>query len=184
MNFTEDYCNTLIESFNNDENTGGDMFQQLLNSYLNKYDNKIKRIYEIQVEFRNDTKLLFNVIINTLANKEKMMEAFDDDFDENNETDVKEKQDYITFCDNVNCVLEQIDTVDLLHPDDKFSTNCSNAISYLNERHNSMNQLNETLGRLSSTLNKVAEVLAPLVPTSVMQWANNLHDDEHMSLDE
>ena len=181
MIFTEDYCNTLIESFNNDETTGEDMFQPLLNSYLNKYDNKVKRIYEIQVDFRNDTKLLFNLIIN-LANKDKiLMGAFDDDFDENNETDVKEKQDYITFCDNVNCVLEQIDTVDLLHPDDDFSNNCSNAISYLNERNNSMNQLNETLG---TTIMKVPEALALLVPTSIMQWANNLHDDEHMSLDE
>ena len=176
MNFTEDYCNTLIKSFNNDENVGQDMFHQLLNSYLNKYDNKIKPFDEIQVGFRNDTKLLFNVIINTLANKEEMMAAFDDNFDENNEVDVKEKQDYITFCDNVNGVLEQIDTVDLLHPDEEFTYNCKNAISYFYKKMEEANGLNNTMKNLSHTLNSLIDILPNMM--------NDIKTDTNESIEE
>lgn len=170
----EEFCNNIIKNFNNNEKTvlAVNMFDSLLDVYYDTYNNKQNLTNDyLHTYFRNDTKLLFNVITNTFANKEEMLGAFDDD-DENT---LKEKEQYLTFCDNVQYVTEHIDTVHLIDPDAEFTSNCSNAISYLNQKHNERNDLSKTFDSLKTTLNNLTNALYNLTNTYI---TNNETDDD------
>jgi len=134
------------------------MFSLLLDGYLNCYRNKHTLEFNyLHTTFRIDTIRIFNIIINTYANKDIMMEAFDD-FDDD-ENIVKEKDLYLTFCYNVQYVFDHIDNVDLIEPDEQFIYNYHNSISYLNLKDKEQKELKETLGDVSSTLTNLRNVL-------------------------
>ena len=85
------------------------------------------------------------------------------------------EEQYLTFCDNVQYVTEHIDTVNLFEPDEEFSSNCSNAISYLNQKHNERNDLSKTFDSLKTTLNNLTNALYNLTNTYI---TNNETDDD------
>lgn len=172
----EDFCNTIIKNFNNDEKTvlAVNMFDSLLDVYYDTYNNKQNLTTDyLHTYFRKDTKLLFNVINNTFALKEEMLAAFDDD----DEATLIEKENYLTFCDNVQYVTQHIDTVDLIHPDEDFAYNCSNAISYLNQKHNERNGLSNTLDSLKSTLSNLTNTLYNFTNTYFGNNNTDVHQD-------
>jgi len=153
-------CSNIINKFNNNDTVfeAMSMFSLLLDGYLNCYRNKHTLEFNyLHTTFRIDTKRIFNIIINTYANKDIMMEAFDD-FDDD-ENIVKEKDLYLTFCYNVQYVFDHIDIVDLIEPDEQFIYNCHNSISYLNLKDKEQKELKETLGDVSSTLTNLRNVL-------------------------
>lgn len=170
----EEFCNTIIKNFNDDDKVvlALNMFDSLLNIYYDTY-NDTERITTdyLHTYFCKDTKLLFNVITNTFAVKDKMLDAFNDDEEET----LKEKEKYLTFCDNVQYVNERIDTIHLIEPDTEFVYNYSNAISYLNEKHNERNDLNSTLNSLKTTLNNLTDTLYNLTNTYI---GNNSNTDD------
>jgi hypothetical protein len=170
----EEFCNNIIKNFNNNDKTllAIEMFDSLLDVYYDTYNNKQNLTNDyLHTYFRNDTKQLFNVITNTFANKEEMLGAFDDD----EEDTIKEKEQYLTFCDNVQYVTEHIDTVHLTEPDEEFSSNCANAISYLNQKHNERNDLSNTFDTLKTTLKNLTNALYDLTNTYI---TNNETDDD------
>ena len=170
----EEFCNNIIKNFNNNEKTflAIKMFDSLLDVYYDTYNNKQNLTNDyLHTYFRNDTKRLFNVITNTFANKEEMLGAFDDD----EEDTLMEKEKYLTFCDNVQYVTEHIDTVHLTEPDEKFSSNCANAISYLNQKNNERNDLSNTFDSLKTTLNNLTNALYNLTNTYITN--NETNDD-------
>ena len=170
----EEFCNTIIQNFNNNDMAilGINMFHSLLDVYFDTYNNKQNLTNDyLHTYFRNDTKLLFNVINNTFADKEQMLGAFDDD----EEDTIKEKEQYLTFCDNVQYVTEHIDTVHLTEPDEEFSSNCANAISYLNQKNNERNDLSNTFDSLKPTLSNLTNTLYNLTNTYITN--NETNDD-------
>ena len=153
-------CSNIINKFNNNDTVfeSMDMFSLLLDGYLNCYRNKNTLEFNyLHTDFRIDTKRIFNIIINTYANKDTMIGAFDDDYDDENV--LKEKDLYLTFCYNVQYVFDHIDNVDLIEPDEQFIYNCHNSISYLNLKKTEQKEFNETLGDFSSTLTNLRNVL-------------------------
>ena len=153
-------CSNIINKFNNNDTVfeSMDMFSLLLDGYLNCYRNKNTLEFNyLHTDFRIDTKRIFNIIINTYANKDTMIGAFDDDDDDENV--LKEKDLYLTFCYNVQYVFDHIDNVDLIEPDEQFIYNCHNSISYLNLKKTEQKEFNETLGDFSSTLTNLRNVL-------------------------
>ena len=170
----EEFCNNIIKNFNNNEKTflAIKMFDSLIDVYYDTYNNKQNLTNDyLHTYFRNDTKRLFNVITNTFANKEEMLGAFDDD----DEATLMEKEKYLTFCDNVQYVTEHIDTVHLTEPDEEFSSNCANAISYLNQKHNERNDLSSTFDTLKTTLKNLTNALYNLTNTYITN--NETNDD-------
>jgi hypothetical protein len=163
MNFTEDNCNVVLGLFDNgDEMNGMAMLYNLLTSYHEKYK-IIPDVYEttFDIEFRNDTTLIFEVFYKSLTN-DKVVKEMDDDFDENDEADQKDKTEFMNFVDNVAFVLQKIATVDLQKPNVEFSTNCGNAIAYLIQKQKDMIKLTNTMQKLSHTLELAAAAFTPV----------------------
>jgi hypothetical protein len=162
MKFTEDNCNAVKDLFDNDkEKDGMKMLMTLINSYQQKYDLNNKE--NIINDFRNDTKLIFNVFYNSIAS-EKMIKDLEEELDDRYEVDRKDKKEYMDFVGNINVVLQKIDTVDLLNPDTEYTTNCKNAMSYINQKQHDMIGLRETMSKLIKQLESVVEAFTP-VPT-------------------
>ena len=173
----QDFCNTIIKNFNNNDTTvlSLNMFHSLLDVYYDTYNNKQNLTNDyLHTYFRNDTKLLFNVITNTFANKELMLGAFDDDDTLTDDDDHDDKEQYLIFCYNVQYVTEHIDTVNLIEPDADFASNCANAISYLNQKQNESTALSNTFDSLKTTLNNLTNALYDLTNTYI---GNNDTDD-------
>lgn len=146
--FTEENCNKVISILEDDESEGMEMMMVLLNSYQEKY--KIKNTEIFEEYFRKDTKLIFQVLHSGLAN-EKMVQEMENEFDDS-EVDQKEKKEFLEFVDNINFVLQKIDTVDLLDPDDDFTSNCTHAISFINKKNEDMKGLTESMKKLTLKL--------------------------------
>ena len=161
MEFTEENCNKVISIMEIDECNGMEMMMDLLNSYQEKYKIK-KEICQkaFNLSFRKDTKLIYQVIHIGLAS-EKMVEEMEKEFDDN-EVDQKEKKEFLEFVDNINFVLQKIDTVDLLDPDDEFSSNCTNAMSFLNKKNEDMKGLTESMKKLTLQLEGLDNALKNL----------------------
>ena len=153
--FTEENCNKVISILEDDESEGMEMMMVLLNSYQEKY--KIKNTEIFEEYFRKDTKLIFQVLHSGLAN-EKMVQEMENEFDDS-EVDQKEKKEFLEFVDNINFVLQKIDTVDLHDPDDEFSSNCTHAISFINKKNEDMKGLTESMKKLTLKLECLGNAL-------------------------
>lgn len=158
MEFTEENCNKVISIMENDESKGMEMMMNLMNSYQEKY--KIKKEELFEKAFRKDTKLIFQVLHNVLGS-EKMVQEMEKEFDDD-ELDQKDKKEFLEFVDNINFVLQKIDTVDLLDPDDEFSSNCTNAMSFLNKKNEDMKGLTESMKKLTLQLEGLGNALKKL----------------------
>jgi hypothetical protein len=93
-----------------------------------------------------------------------MIKDLEEEFDEKFEVDRKDKKEYMDFVGNIRVVIQKIDTVDLLNPDEEYTTNCENAMSYLNQKQQEMRGLTDTMKKLTHTLELVADAFTP-VPT-------------------
>jgi len=179
MKFTEDNCKAVMALFDNDdqEQAGMEMLMTLIHSYQQKYDmnNKENNIND----FRNDTKLLFNVFHNGIAS-DKMIKDLEEEFDEKFEVDRKDKKEYMDFVGNIRVVIQKIDTVDLLNPDEEYTTNCENAMSYLNQKQQEMRGLTDTMKKLTHTLELVADAFTP-VPTLESLAINLPNNDNNVN---
>jgi len=155
--FNKENCLLVIESFEkNDDINGIKMFTDVLNSYHQKYE--IRDVDAFEKDFRDDTKLMFQVFKGTFAS-EQMIEDFSKELNTNNEQDQKELKEFLEVVANITFILAKIDTVDLLHPDEKFTYNCKNAISYFYKKMEEANGLNNTMKNLSHTLNSLIDIL-------------------------
>ena len=160
MKFTEDNCKAVMACFDNDEEQDAmKMLMTLICSYKSSCDNKENNIND----FRNDTKLLFNVFHNGIAS-EKMIKDLEEEFDDKFEIDRIEKKEYMDFVGNIRFVIQKIDTVDLLNPDEEYTTNCEKTMLYLNQKQQEMIGLTNTMKTLTHTLELVADAFTP-VPT-------------------
>jgi len=160
MEFTEQNCQQVIDTFKENEREGMKMMQELLSIYQKKYENKNEEIFE--KDFRNDTKLIFQVTQKTMANEE-LLKDLEDEFDENDERDMKDKIEYLNFISNIDYVLQLIDTVDLQNPDAEFTYSCNSAIKFLNQKNAEMDSLNETMNKLGNTLDNLTNTLHTIV---------------------
>ncbi len=118
--------------------------------------------------FRNDTKVIFQCIQNTFANETNLRELEDDDSDDDD--DYRDDYDdeikkFKEFINNISFILNNIDTVDLIHPDNDFKLNCFNAIQYLKQKQESVENLNKTMKEMSSTLKDVEEMFKKIANT-------------------
>jgi hypothetical protein len=152
MEFTEQNCQLVIDTFEENEREGMKRVDNLLSMYLTKY--KIKDKEMIEKYFRKDTKQIFQVIQKTMANEE-LLKGLEDEFDENDERDMKDKIEYLNFVSNIDYVLQLIDTVDLQNPDAEYTYSCNSAIEFLNQKKTDMDSLNETMNKLGNTLDNL-----------------------------
>ena len=156
MVFNAESCRLVIDSFENDDDINGmRMFSDVLNSYQQKYE--IKDVDTFETDFRNDTKLIFQVFKGTFAS-DKMIEEFPKEFD-NDEKSQNELKEYLKVVNNITFILEKIDTVDLLHPDDEFTYNCNNAISYFYKKMEEANGLNNSMKNWSHILESLIDIV-------------------------
>tara|TARA_B110000467_G_C18118755_1_gene366656 strand:+ start:143 stop:625 length:483 start_codon:yes stop_codon:yes gene_type:complete len=158
MEFTEANCNKVIDLMENDEGEGMEMMMDLLNSYRTKY--KIKTEALLAKDFRKDTKLIFEILRNGLAS-DKMIKEMDEEFTDS-EIDKKEKEEYMNFTENINFVVQKIDTVDLRNPDDEFSSNCTQAMSFINKKNEEMNEFKDTMKEFNATMKKITVTIDSL----------------------
>ena len=150
----EHNCQIVLELFEKDQELEAmEMLMNLLDSYKQKYDMKDEETFE--KDFRNDTKLIFNVIHSGIAN-EKMVKELEEEFDDS-EDDRKDKKEYMDFVDNIHFVLQKIDTVDLRNPDDEFTNHCSKAMSFLYQKQQDMVGLTNTMKELTFRLEKIGD---------------------------
>jgi len=150
MNYILNTCKVVNNLFNKgDEMDGMQMLHNLFILYQTKYEIK-PTIHEIEfeTEFRNDTKVIFKTLHNCVASDE-CMKFMETEFDDNNEADQKDKKKFLNFIDNINFILQKIDTVDLHNPDEDFHTNCRNAMSYFNQKNTDMKELTNKMKILS-----------------------------------
>jgi len=156
MTDIQEQCANTMTLFEKNESEGMKMLYELMNSYQRKYETKDEEL--MMQYFRNDTKCIFQVIQKTLAN-EDLLKEMENEFDENDEMDRKDKEEYVNFISNIDYILQHIDTADLLNPDDEFSSNCTNAMSFLQQKNADMASLNETMKKLGNTLDNLSTVL-------------------------
>ena len=160
MDITESSCQQVIDTFVKNDREGIKMMEELLGSYQKKYE--IKDEETINKYFRNDTKLIFQVTQKTMAS-EDIIKELEEEFDENNEIDMKDKEEYLNFVENINYVLRNIDEVNLKNPDAEFTESCTSAIRYLNQKNGEMNSLNKSMNQLGDTLVNLTHTLDHLV---------------------
>jgi hypothetical protein len=158
MEFTEANCKKVIDLMEKDEGTCVKMMMDLLNSYQTKY--KIKKEEIFDKNFRKDTKLIFEILRNGLAS-DKLIKKIDEEFTDS-EKDKKEKEEYMNFTENINFVLQKIDTLDLRNPDDDFSSNCTQAMSFINKKNEEMNEFKDTMKEFNATMKNVSLALSGL----------------------
>jgi len=156
--FTEENCKMVIDLMDNDEQKGMEMMMDLLISYQTKYEIKKEEIFDKY--FRQDTKLIFQVLHTGLAS-DKMIKELNEEFTDS-EVDKKDKEEYMNFTENIKFVLQKIDMVDLRNPDDEFSSNCSQAISFVNKKNEDMKGLSDTMKKLSFALEGLENALTNL----------------------
>ena len=181
MNTVEENCNHVIELFDKknekyNENVGMTEMSKLLFTYKEKFENILKindstnaNLDEThQKLFRLDTKLVFNVIKEVIANK-TLLKEFEDDCKDNpdwDENDEKEKNEYINFIVDVQYLLDNIDTTNLNISDTEFKQRSNKAIKYLQEKNQGMIELNNTVSELGDHLKELSEKLETLLTTS------------------
>ena len=137
----------------NDDINGMTLLYATLTLFQNKYKNKPEIIESYFAdEFRNDTKIIFNTILNSLPNENE----------EKNEIYIKEHTEFVECVDNVKYICQNIDTVNLINPDNEFYTKCNNAILYFNQKNREMNELTDTMKLLTKKLDLVAEAFSPI----------------------
>ena len=158
MEFTEANCKKVIDLMKNDDKNSMKMMMDLLNSYQTKY--KIKKEEMFDKNFRKDTKLIFEILRNGLAS-DKMIKEMDEEFTDN-EIDKKEWKEYMNFTENINFVVQKIDTVHLRNPDDEFSSNCTQAMLFIHKKNEDMKEFNGTLKKLNDTMKKLTFTLDSL----------------------
>ncbi len=156
MLLTDENCKIAIHLIDSDERKGMVMMMNLLNLYQTKYEIKNEEI--CNKDFRKDTKLIFQLFRNCIASDNMIKEMFEE-YDDS-EVDKIEKEEYWQFTENIKFVLQQIDTVDLLNPDDEFTSNCNNAITFLTKKDEDMKGLTNTMKKLSFTLEGLGNALS------------------------
>ena len=155
MTMNEHNCQIVLELFEKDQELEAmEMLMKLLDSYKQKYDMKDEETFE--KDFRNDTKLIFNVIHSGIAN-EKMVKELKEEFDDS-EADRKDKKEYLEFVDNIHFVLQKIDTIDLRNPDEDFTYHCSKAMSFLHQKQEDAVGLKNTMKTLTFTLERIEDI--------------------------
>lgn len=164
MEFTEQNCQLVIDTFEENEREGMKKVEELLSIYTKKYEIKDEEM--IEKYFRKDTKLIYQIIQKTIANEE-LLKCLDDEFDENDERDMKDKLEYLNFVSNVDYVLQLIDTVDLQNPDVEFTYSCNSAIAFLNQNNADMDSLNELMEELGDKLTNLTNSLHKIVVPKV-----------------
>jgi len=160
MNPIEINCKAINKFFEiNDEMNGMNLLYATLTLFQNKYKNKPEIIENSFTDgFRNDTKIMFNTILNSLPNEK---DVFDEN-EEKNEIYIKEHTEFIECVDNVKYICQNIDTVDLINSDNEFYTKCNNTILYFNQKNKEMNELTDTMKLLTKKLDLVAEAFRPI----------------------
>ena len=156
MELSEHNCQLAIDSFEENEREGMKRVEELLSIYLKKYKNKDEEM--IEKYFVRIQKLIFQLFQKTMANEE-LLKELENEFDENDERDMKDKIEYCNFVSNIDYVLQLIDTVDLQNPDAEFTYSCNSAIAFLNQKNADMDSLNETMNKLGNTLDHLKDTL-------------------------
>lgn len=163
MNSIENYRNVINEYFDKgDQMNAMQMMQNLLILYQTKYEINPEILENsFETEFRNDTKLVFETIHKRFVNDE-CMKYIETEFDDNDETDQTDKQEFMNFIDNIVFVLQKVDTVDLVNPNEDFHTNCTNAMLYLNRKNKDMIELTNKMKILSKRVELISEAFTPI----------------------
>jgi len=149
MTFHDD-CELTISLFKNEDDVNAmNMFSNVLKTYHTKYAiNDMDLFFK---EFRADTTYIFHIFQIIFAS-DKMITDFPKEFDMTDENDKQELYEYYDVVSNIQFILANIDTVDLLHPDEEFTHNCNNAIAYFNKKQNEMEGLTNTISKFVQTL--------------------------------
>ena len=161
MELTSEYCDEIIDLFNNDDDESMNKIITILSEFQEKYNN-ISTLNE--VIFRKDTKKIFNLLLNTIAS-EKALEEMDKVWEENfsniqpTPDNLKEKLDYLDFTYNVKYVHDNIDNVNLKNPDNHFQNKCNNVINYLKQGENDMQEISNSMKELTNKLKEVHNIL-------------------------
>lgn len=164
MNTNIENCQIIKELFDNeDEQEGMIKVGELLNSYMNEYSKEIKNHNITNInKYRTDTKGIFDTLHYIFSN-ETVLKEMSFDADNDNEMDMKEKTEYFNFVNNIEYILKHIDTVNIDNPDEEFTTNCSNAINFMNQKNMAIESLSKTMNELSNSLDNLTQSLCKIV---------------------
>lgn len=156
MTDIQEQCTNVMTLFEKNESEGMKMLFDVMNSYQKKYETKDEELFT--QHFRKDTKYVFQVVQEKLAN-EDLFKEMENEFDENDEMDRKDKEEYLNFISNIDYILLFIDTVDLKNPNDEFTYKCNSATEYLKQKNTDMASLNDEMKKMSNTLGNLSTLL-------------------------
>jgi len=155
MDFNKENCNKLIILLSKDKDNEEyfDMFMNLLKEYLEKY-NHLLEINVIPDLFKEDTKIMFELLKITYCDNELINEmANENDLHYN----VDEFKEYIDFTNNINYVFENINLFD---SDDNILKDKLKSVSlFLAKKQKDIQELNEVMNNLGNTLDKLKDTL-------------------------
>ena len=87
-----------------------------------------------------------------------MFEALEN---EDSEEDLKELNEYKLFMNDIQYIIDNIESVDLKGETD-FSIKCNKCVEYINKKHDDLIKLNETMQQLNQSLEKLANSLTSI----------------------
>ena len=144
----------------NDEDKSLNMFFEILKMFMEKY--KIDKIDKNNLYgFRKDGKLVF-----LLMKKLFDYSGLNEDMEKINNSDtisiINEANEYKNFIININYIIDNIETTDLLDEENDFSETCKKTICYLNEKNKEMSELNDRIITLNKSIESTIDTLNSL----------------------
>ena len=151
ISIEEKYYETL--KYLNDEDKSFNMFFEVLKMFMGKH--KIDKIDKNNLYgFRKDRKLVF-LLMKKLFDYSGLNEDIENMNGKYSVDMIKPINEYKKFINNINYIIDNIETTDLLDEENNFSYICKNTICYLHEKNKEMNELNDSI----KTINKSIDTL-------------------------
>ena len=149
-------CDNILEICENNQEEAFDILFGVLETFIKKY--KIEELEGSKIfSFRNDGKKLFSVIYKLFY----CAEMFEELENEDSEEDLKELNEYKLFMNDIQYIIDNIESVDLKGETD-FSIKCNKCVEYINKKHHDLIKLNETMQQLNQSLEKLANSLTSI----------------------
>lgn len=149
-------CDNILEICENNQEEAFDILFGLLETFIKKYN--IEELEGSKIfSFRNDGKKLFSVIYKLFY----CAEMFEELENEDSEEDLKELNEYKLFMNDIQYIIDNIESVDLKGETD-FSIKCNKCVEYINKKHDDLIKLNETMQELNQSLEKLANSLTSI----------------------
>jgi hypothetical protein len=147
--YIEDKCHEITKLHSENDDEVIDMVFKLFGEFTEKYTLDNIQNNDL-INFRKDGKILFSLLYKVL-NSDELREEMKN-YDDMNHDEINEYENFII---NLEYIINNIDTVDLINEAKLFKISCNICKDYLNKKINDMNSLKNSLDELNNSLKKL-----------------------------